>query len=107
MRARLAMGGAAALALLAAAPCRAADAAAGPPLSQEDRALAVRLYREASAHYELGEYEQAIPLFRRAYDLTRAPALIFNVAQTYRRVGDCRHALESYRQFLRASSDED
>jgi tetratricopeptide (TPR) repeat protein len=105
MRAASAMS--AAVVLLAAAPCRAGDGdAAKPKLTAAERALAVRLFDEASAEYQVGRYDRAIPLFQRAYDIAREPTLIFNLAQAYRLSGDCRHALASYEQFLGAPAQE-
>jgi tetratricopeptide (TPR) repeat protein len=88
-----------------------ARAAEGDPAEQRESAAAdrqaeaVRAFDQANTHYDLGEYDQAIPLFRRAYEISRAPALIFNIAQAYRLGGDCHRALEAYRQFLRMASD--
>jgi tetratricopeptide (TPR) repeat protein len=51
--------------------------------------------------YNLGDYDQAVALFRESYELSREPALLFNIAQAYRLKGDCSHALEAYRHFVR------
>lgn len=55
-------------------------------------------------HYRaIGEYEQAIPLYRRALDEATgaSPNLLFEMGETHREVSDCRAALiyfESYRE---------
>ena len=90
-------------ALAVPAAAEAGDEGAAP--AEGDRAEAVRAFRQANVHYDLGEYDRAIPLFRRAYEISREPALIFNMAQAYRLAGDCRRALDTYGQFLRLSSD--
>jgi tetratricopeptide (TPR) repeat protein len=59
------------------------------------------LFARGQIHYSLGEYEQAIGQFRRAYELTSAPGLLFNIAQAHRLNGDCKQALEVYRHFIR------
>jgi tetratricopeptide (TPR) repeat protein len=79
------------------APARAAD--------ESERSEAVRAFQQGNTHYDLGEYQEAIPFFRRAYEISREPALIFNIAQAYRLAGDCHRALETYGQFLRVTSD--
>jgi tetratricopeptide (TPR) repeat protein len=84
-------------ALTSAAPARAVD--------DSERAEAVRAFQQANTHYDLGEYQEAIPFFRRAYEISRESALIFNIAQAYRLAGDCHRALESYGQFLRVTAD--
>lgn len=84
------------------APAGAAEAAAeaqppaaGAPSDPE------RLFAQGKLHYELGEYEEAIVLFRRAYEETQDPGFLFNVAQAYRLFGKCRQALQVYSHFLR------
>jgi tetratricopeptide (TPR) repeat protein len=84
-------------ALASPAPARAVD--------DSERAEAVRAFQQANTHYDLGEYQEAIPFFRRAYEISRESALIFNIAQAYRLAGDCHRALESYGQFLRVTAD--
>lgn len=61
------------------------------------------LYDEGSREYEAGHYESAARLFEQAYDLSRAPALLFNVAQAHRLRGPngCASAFEAYREYLR------
>jgi tetratricopeptide (TPR) repeat protein len=92
------------------APAQDAAAAAptaGAPTSvrAETKEEARRLYERGQAHYDLGEYEQAIALFRKAYELTLAPLLLYNVAQAHRLNGDCPRALDVYRHFVRLAPD--
>jgi tetratricopeptide (TPR) repeat protein len=58
-------------------------------------------YERGQTHYDLGDYPAAIALFRTAYELSSAPALLFNIAQAYRLSGDCAKALAEYRHFVR------
>lgn len=100
----------AALAALAAGPARAGGEATadGPPpgtISPEALETARRLFEEGQVHYSLGEYDQAIARFRRAYEISSAPALLFDIAQAYRLKGECRQALEIYRHFARQVPD--
>src|SRR5262245_32790342 len=62
-------------------------------------------YRRGLVKYELGEYEGAITSCKRAYDLTRSPALLFNIAQAYRLKNDPEQALHFYQTFLRLKPD--
>jgi tetratricopeptide (TPR) repeat protein len=64
-----------------------------------------RLFDEGQIHYSLGEYDQALTAFRRAYELSSAGVLLFNIAQAHRLKGDCRQALEVYRHFVRLEPD--
>ena len=62
---------------------------------------AVAHYEQGQKHYNLGEFDKAIEEYKAAYDLTSAPALLFNIAQAYRLKGDHQQALFFYRTFLR------
>jgi len=66
-----------------------------------------QLYSQGQIHYSLGEYEQAVGAFRRAYELSGAPGLLFNIAQAHRLNGECKPALEAYRHFKRLAPTSD
>jgi tetratricopeptide (TPR) repeat protein len=59
------------------------------------------LYREGVLHYELGDYDGAIDRFTRAYKLTGAPPLLYDLAQAYRLKRAPHRALPLYRAYLR------
>jgi tetratricopeptide (TPR) repeat protein len=59
------------------------------------------LYREGVLHYQLGEYDRAIDRFTRAYKLTGAPPLLYDLAQAYRLKRNPQRALPLYRAYLR------
>jgi tetratricopeptide (TPR) repeat protein len=86
--AALSAAGVAAL-LLVALPARADDAT-----SARDH------FKRGQTHYSLGEFEQAAAEFREAYRLRDEPAILFNVAQSFRRAGNAREAYSYYSQFL-------
>ena len=56
-------------------------------------------------HYELGQFDDAIDDFKRAYELTSAPGLFFNLAQVYRMKKDAEQALYFYSTYLRLVPD--
>ncbi len=75
-----------ALALGPAAPPSPTPAAAGAPAeptTDPDRVEAQRLFDRGSDAYNLGNFEAAIESFERAYELTQANALLYNIAQAY------------------------
>ncbi|HEX6835939.1 MAG TPA: hypothetical protein VF334_05165, partial [Polyangia bacterium] len=74
-------------------------AAPPTPPSREDEAR--ELYKKGMTHYELGEFDTAIDEFKRAYALTSAPGLLFNLAQVYRMKKDPEQAVYFYRTYLR------
>jgi tetratricopeptide (TPR) repeat protein len=63
------------------------------------------LYKQGMTHYELGEFNLAIDEFKRAYALTSAPGLLFNLAQVYRMKKDPEQAVYFYRTYLRLVPD--
>src|SRR5262245_13268098 len=85
-------------------------AAAAGILASAPAALAdVSRDREARDHFErgdqllkIGAYDGAIDEFKRAYELSPAPGLLFNIAQAYRAKKDREQALHYYSEFLRA-----
>src|SRR4051812_18272354 len=54
-------------------------------MSPQQLAEAKRLTRQALLHYDLGEWDKAIAEFKRAYELSEAPTLLFNLAQAHRK----------------------
>lgn len=62
-------------------------------------------YDEGKKHYNLGDYQDAIASFKEAYRIYPDPTYLYNVAQSYRQLGDCERALGAYRSFLREATD--
>lgn len=71
----------------------------------ETKERARKLFEQGQVHYSLGEYDHAIAFFREAYEISSAPALLFNLAQANRLKGECRRAVELYRHFLRLAPE--
>jgi tetratricopeptide (TPR) repeat protein len=68
-------------------------------------AQARALYDKAIAHYDLAEYESAIGEFKAAYELSREPGLLFNIAQACRLSKQYEPALHFYRTYLELKPD--
>ncbi|MGE0868534.1 MAG: tol-pal system YbgF family protein [Kofleriaceae bacterium] len=94
-------------ALLAVAPsARAQPAPDGGAAPAADRkAEAKAHYEKGQNHYNLGEFDQAISEFKAAYNLSSAPGLLFNIAQSYRLKKDYEQASYFYKTFLRLKPD--
>lgn len=63
---------------------------------------AVRLYQEGQAAFDAGRYGAAIAAWERSYATSRAPGLLFNLAQARRlrdAPSDCERAMTEYRQY--------
>src|SRR5579884_3926042 len=62
-------------------------------------------YEKGLTHYNLGEFDPAVEEFKKAYELSNAPGLLFNIAQVYRAKEDYKQALYFYRTYLRLQPD--
>jgi tetratricopeptide (TPR) repeat protein len=69
------------------------------------QAEARAFYERGLQHYNLAEYDQAIAAFKRSYELSNAPELLYNIAQAFRFKGDCPQAVLVYRSYLRETDD--
>jgi tetratricopeptide (TPR) repeat protein len=71
----------------------------------DNKALARDLFREGTRQYDLGDYSKALELFKKAYLNFEEPAILFNLAQCQRQLGDKPEAVKLYRSFLRKVPD--
>jgi tetratricopeptide (TPR) repeat protein len=60
---------------------------------------------KAKVHYDLGEYEKAAEEYIIVYRLRPLPALLFNIAQSYRQAGQYDKAKQFYQSYLRENPD--
>jgi tetratricopeptide (TPR) repeat protein len=74
---------------------------AAPSAAEESR----RHVKKARKAYDTGRWDEAIQEFQKAYDLQSDPGLIYDLAQSYRRKGDLKQALDLYRNFVREEPD--
>ena len=90
-------------AMVLAGAARAAEDSAGKkdPSLEEARQHAAR----AKVHYDLGEFEKAAEEYIIVYQLRTLPALLFNIAQSYRGAGLYEKAKQFYRAYLRENPD--
>src|SRR5688572_29691924 len=59
------------------------------------------LFGLGNAAYTEGRYRAALDYFQQAYDLSRRPQLLFNIAQAADRLREDRRALEAFETYLR------
>ena len=57
-------------------------------------------YLSGQTHYALGEFGEAVTEFREAYRLKNEPAILFNIAQAMRQLGNFKQAYFYYSQYL-------
>ena len=67
----------------------------------DERAVARKAYREASAQYDLANYAEALRLFKKAYLSFEDPSFLYNMAQCERQLQHKQEAVTLYRSFLR------
>jgi tetratricopeptide (TPR) repeat protein len=87
--------------LLICVVARAHAAPAAPDPNKEARDH----YDKGLSHYNLGEFTDAIDEFKRAYEISKAPRLLFNLAQAQRLNKEYEQALYSYTTYLRLMPD--
>jgi tetratricopeptide (TPR) repeat protein len=76
-----------------------------PKASDEQRAQ--KLYEVGDDHYAAGRYEEAVVHFQQAYELSPQPALLFNMANAYERMGEYDKAADHLRRYLESPKAED
>lgn len=64
-----------------------------------------KLEASGNKHYELAEYDAAIADFKEAYRISDQPGYLFNIAQAFKKKGDCRQASTFYKNYLRRAPD--
>jgi tetratricopeptide (TPR) repeat protein len=77
---------------------------AGPLLADVNADVRAH-FKKGQTHYALGEFQAAIEEFREAYRLKQEPAILFNLAQSYRQIHEWQHAYFHYRQYLNQRPD--
>ena len=78
-----------------------------PDVSAGSDELAKIHFKAGQAYYRQGNYDVAIREFKQAYDLTKKPALLYNIAQAYERLGNIGQAIEHYRHYVKDSGNKD
>ena len=69
----------------------------------DDEQRARGLYEQAQVQYSIGKFDKAILLYQEAYELSKRPSLLFNIAQAHRLAGNHAKAKFFYESFLRAT----
>ncbi len=75
------------------------------PTSSEPRERAKYYYLEGRKKYDLGDFQKAVENFKKAYEELPDGAFLFNIAQSYRQLDDCKQSLFFYKRFLSVKKD--
>jgi tetratricopeptide (TPR) repeat protein len=69
----------------------------------DDRSDMREHYRKGSQAFDLGQFDEAIAEYMKAYRAKEDPALLYNLGQAHRRAGHIAEALHFYKVFLQRS----
>lgn len=69
-------------------------------LAWGDSNEAKALVGEGNRHYQLGHFVEASLAYEKAYELSSAPGILYNLAQCHRMVGDFERAAFYYQRYL-------
>ena len=89
-------------AMVLAGPAHAQESSKGKDANLEE---ARQHAAKAKVHYDLGEFEKAAEEYILVYRLRPLPALLFNIAQSYRQASQYEKAKQFYRAYLRENPD--
>ena len=68
---------------------------------KQDLALAEKKYEEGEVLFKVQEYAKALEAYKASFLLSKAPLLLYNIAQCQRFLGTYEEAITSYKSFLR------
>lgn len=71
----------------------------------DDKEAAREAYKAGSRYFEIGDYKSALDRFKEAYLSFEDAAILFNIAQCQRLLGQKQEALRSYRIYLQKQPD--
>jgi hypothetical protein len=66
-----------------------------------DAQTARDLYHQGSVFFDTGQFEKAVEVWQRAYEVKQDPTFLYDIGQAYRLAGDPHKALFFYKSFLR------
>jgi tetratricopeptide (TPR) repeat protein len=58
-------------------------------------------YKSGQAHYDAGEYEDALHDFEAGYELSKKPQFLVNIGQAHRKLGHLEQARDNYARYLK------
>ncbi|MEO0603555.1 MAG: tetratricopeptide repeat protein, partial [Myxococcota bacterium] len=77
------------------------------PETPDDLAEARRLYSRGEQWYEEGQYDLAIEAFEKAYAISEAPAILFNIANAQERGGLLQEAIDTLERYRLDAPDSE
>jgi tetratricopeptide (TPR) repeat protein len=68
---------------------------------ESDKERSQKAYEAGRKAYNLGEFDEAVKLWRQGYEVKGDPIFLFNIAQAYRQLKDYQKAIFYYKGYLR------
>jgi len=84
-----------------------AQADAAVVVDREARREALELYRQSRERYDVGDYQGAIDLLDRAYEIFPEPVLLYNLARAHGNLGNFEAAVDLFERYLAEAPDAD
>lgn len=78
---------------------------ASAPAVADSVSIAKQHFEAGTKAYDLGHYDEAVKEYEAAYRAKDDPALLFNIGQAYRGLGDAQAAIRAFRSYLRRLPD--
>ncbi|MGM0577841.1 MAG: PEGA domain-containing protein [Myxococcota bacterium] len=78
----------------------------GAEVDEAAKKKASQFYEEAERLFDQELYSAAVENYRKAYDLYPAPAILYNIAKSWERLGDADRCVEGYEAYLEAYQEE-
>ncbi|MFK8004216.1 MAG: tol-pal system YbgF family protein [Polyangiales bacterium] len=78
-----------------------------PVDADTERADARELYADGADSFEAGDFQSALESFQACYELSRLPALLFNIGSSYDRLEQPAEAVRHYQAYIAAVPDAD
>jgi tetratricopeptide (TPR) repeat protein len=76
-----------------------------PAAAQNDDALAKQYYKLGEELYNRADYEGALKQFSQSYQLSKRPALLYNMARCHESLGQHEKAIEIYGEYLKSNPE--
>jgi tetratricopeptide (TPR) repeat protein len=86
--------------LLAFGLCAALFSSSLPSVAQSDDENARRHFESGAAYLQQSDYENALREFQAAYNLSKRPPLLLNIANVYERMGKLQEAVDALTKYL-------
>ncbi|MFB6264913.1 MAG: PEGA domain-containing protein, partial [Bradymonadaceae bacterium] len=83
------------------------EAASGQADDEQKAKKVLKLIRQGKKAYDAGNYEKALNLYQKAYDLYPKPAILVRLGKTAEELGTLKKAISYYEKFIEMAPDKE